>query len=145
MKSTQTLSGEKEPLEVRAKPRYRKPEKFIHTNVFSSSVLEEGVISVDLPARNLGMSVIELSPGMLTELERCSYEILAYVLEGFGYTEIEGEEIEWRAGDAFYIPVWAWHCFQNLDPFHCARLLICDNSMQVKQLGLAMKELEKSS
>ena len=32
-----------------------------------------------------------------------------YIAEGEGHTLIEDRKIEWKKGDAIYVPVWTWH------------------------------------
>jgi len=67
------------------------------------------VFPVRLPSTSVSMSVGVLSPGEATSNHRHAYESLVYVLEGEGYTEMEGVKLSWRAGDAFYTPPWCWH------------------------------------
>ncbi|MNI64641.1 Cupin domain protein [compost metagenome] len=63
-------------------------------------------------------------------------------MEGKGYTEIEDEKVEWEAGDAVYIPAWAWHRHQNLSEETAARYLACENAPQLQHLGVALREEE---
>lgn len=62
-----------------------------------------------LPSRAVSMSVGELAPGAETSNHRHAYETLVYVLSGRGYSLIEGERVDWQAGDAFYVAPWEWH------------------------------------
>lgn len=67
------------------------------------------VFPVKLPGECVSMSIGELAPGASTTNHRHAYESLVYVLEGSGYTILEGRRFDFRAGDAFYTPPWCWH------------------------------------
>lgn len=67
------------------------------------------VYAVKLPSAAISASVGELDPGAQTSNHRHAYESLVYVLEGEGWTILEGRRVDWRAGDAFYVPPWNWH------------------------------------
>lgn len=132
-----------------ARPVYVKPEKLIHRNVEQSvehnqfsTERKHPVFFVDLPTKNVSMTVGGLLPGQLTNRHRHTYETVLYVLEGKGYTEVEGEKVEWQAGDAVYIPSWAWHRHQNLSDTEPARYLACENAPQLQNLGVALREEE---
>lgn len=147
MKFNEPLTLEGDLHQAHTRPKYKKPEKFIQKEIGAratqtASPATPPFIPVDLPSKNISMTLVVLDPGQLTELVRHTYEVMLYVLEGKGYTEIEGEEVEWQTGDALYIPNWAWHCHQNLDTSNPAKFISCDNYLQLHQLGLALKEVE---
>ncbi|WP_316820957.1 cupin domain-containing protein [Pedobacter gandavensis] len=132
-----------------ARPNYRRPEKFIHQNVEQAGVHDQfslerkhPVFFVDLPTRNVSMTIGGLLPGQLTNRHRHTYETVLYVIEGEGYTEIEDEKVEWQAGDAVYIPVWAWHRHQNKSDKQPAKYIACENAPQLQHLGVALREEE---
>ncbi|SHG39186.1 cupin domain-containing protein [Pedobacter caeni] len=132
-----------------ARPNYVRPEKFIHKNVEQAGVHNQfsterkhPVFFVDLPTRNVSMTIGGLLPGQLTNKHRHTYETVLFVIEGKGYTEIEGEKVEWQAGDAVYIPVWAWHRHQNLSDTEPAKYIACENAPQLQHLGVALREEE---
>lgn len=132
-----------------ARPNYVRPEKFIHRNVEQAGVHNQfsterkhPVFFVDLPTRNVSMTIGGLLPGQLTNKHRHTYETVLFVIEGKGYTEIEGEKVEWQAGDAVYIPVWAWHRHQNLSDTEPAKYIACENAPQLQHLGVALREEE---
>ena len=92
------------------------PEQLIHRQVEGDAAAEgfsksrgHPVYPVRVPARNLSFSVGYLDPEAKTSNHRHAYESLIYVLEGEGYSIIEGARVEWREGDALYVPPWAWH------------------------------------
>ncbi|MBB2150444.1 cupin domain-containing protein [Pedobacter gandavensis] len=132
-----------------ARPNYQRPEKFIHKNVEQAGVHDQfsserkhPVFFVDLPTKNVSMTIGGLLPGQLTNKHRHTYETVLFVIEGAGYTEIEGEKVAWQAGDAVYIPVWAWHRHQNTSDEHPAKYIACENAPQLQHLGVALREEE---
>jgi quercetin dioxygenase-like cupin family protein len=90
-----------------------------------------------LPSRTVSYSVGELDPGAATSNHRHAYETLVYVMEGEGYTLLEGEQarrIDWQAGDAFYVPPWHWH--QHVaGPDHRVRYLAATNLPLLRAQG----------
>lgn len=132
-----------------ARPEYVKPLYFIHRNVENSgehnqfsTERKHPVFFVDLPSKNVSMTIGGLLPSQLTNKHRHTYETVLFVLEGRGYTEIEGEKVEWQKGDAVYIPSWAWHRHQNLSDVEPAKYIACENAPQLQNLGVALREEE---
>jgi gentisate 1,2-dioxygenase len=132
-----------------ARPTYVKPEKLIHKHVEQAGVHDQfsterkhPVFFVDLPSKNVSMTIGGLLPGQMTNRHRHTYETVLYVLEGKGYTEVEDERVEWQAGDAVYIPSWAWHRHKNLSDTEPARYIACENAPQLQNLGVALREEE---
>ncbi len=87
------------------------PEKLIHHNVIRAGEAfmagtKPSFLVVDLPTRSLSMTIGRLLPGEVSGKHRHSYESVIYITEGEGYTLIEEERVEWKAGDAIYIPGW---------------------------------------
>lgn len=96
---------------------------------------------VDLPSHAISMTIGGLNPGGRSNRHRHTYETILYVLEGRGYSMIEDQRIEWEAGDAVYIPVWAWHHHVNADQAQPARYLACENAPMLQNMGrLAIRE-----
>lgn len=132
-----------------ARPVYVRPAKLIHQNVEKagehdqfSAERKHPVFFVDLPTKNVSMTIGGLLPGQRTNKHRHTYETVLYVVEGQGYTEVEGEKVNWKAGDAVYIPSWAWHCHQNLSDSEPAKYIACENAPQLQNLGVALREEE---
>lgn len=100
---------------------------------------QHSVRIIDLPSEILSMTIGELHQGESTRKHRHNYESLIYVFSGKGKSVIEDEEIHWEAGDAFYIPSWAWHRHCSLSEETC-RYLACENAPMLQNLGLALKE-----
>lgn len=123
------------------------PERLIHKSVLSekqdaySKERKHPVSFVDLPSITLSMTVGGLVPGGASNKHRHTYETMLFVLEGKGYTVIEGRRVDWEKGDALYIPVWAWHQHFNLDDNEPATYLACENAPLLQNLGgLGLRE-----
>ena len=124
------------------------PQKLVHKQVESGEVSEKfsserkhPVHIVDLPSHSISMTIGGLLPGDRSNRHRHTYETVAYILEGRGYSMIEDIKIEWQAGDAIYIPSWAWHHHVNSDEDKPARYLACENAPLLQNLGqLAIRE-----
>ena len=132
-----------------ARPVYVKPTHLIHENVERSGEHNQfseerkhPVFFVDLPSKNVSMTIGGLLPGQKTHLHRHTYETVLYVIEGKGWTKVEGEIVTWEAGDAVYIPSWAWHQHQNLSETESAKYIACENAPQLQNLGVALREEE---
>jgi len=129
-----------------------RPERLLHANVLGldqtgktddasfSHARKHLVRVVDLPSRVLSMTLGGLLPGQVTGRHRHNYETIIYVLSGIGYSIIEEQHVEWCAGDAFYVPVWAWHQHINKSDSHEAQYLACENAPMLQNLGLALRE-----
>jgi quercetin dioxygenase-like cupin family protein len=123
------------------------PERLVHRQVERthrdepfSRERKHPVFVVDLPSRVLSMTIGGLEPGQVTSRHRHSYETILYVLEGEGFTMIEDQKVEWKAGDAVYIPVWAWHQHTNVSGAASCRYVACENAPMLQNLGIAVRE-----
>ncbi|MNU13096.1 Cupin domain protein [compost metagenome] len=132
-----------------ARPTFVKPSHVIHKNVENEGVHNQfseerkhPVFFVDLPSKNVSMTIGGLLPAQKTNRHRHTYETILYVLQGKGWTLVEDEKVEWEAGDAVYIPSWAWHQHQNLSETEPARYIACENAPQLQNLGVALREEE---
>ncbi len=124
------------------------PERLLHADVLNSRGSQDGAFSeerrhlvrmVDLPSRTLSVTIGGLSPGQATRMHRHNYETIIYVLSGTGASLIEGREVPWRAGDAFYVPPWAWHQHVNRGDGR-ALYVACENAPLLQNLGVALRE-----
>ena len=95
---------------------------------------------VDLPAKTLSMTVGGLEPGQTTSKHRHTYETILYVVEGEGFSVIEGRRVEWKAGDAVYVPAWAWHQHTNVSTEDRCRYIACENAPLMQSLNAALRE-----
>jgi quercetin dioxygenase-like cupin family protein len=130
------------------RPRVVIPDKLFHPAVESAGENEgyskerkHPVFFVDLPSHALSMTIGWLEPGQSSNRHRHTYETVLYVLEGEGYSDIQGKRIPWKQGDALYIPVWAWHNHVNTHPTQRARYLACENAPMLQNMGgIALRE-----
>jgi len=125
------------------------PERLLHAGVLDSPDQGDAAFSkerhhlvrvVDLPSRFLSMTLGGLAIGQSTRLHRHNYETIIYVLKGRGKSRVEDREVGWKAGDAFYVPVWAWHQHINLSKTEDALYIACENAPQLLNMGLALRE-----
>jgi gentisate 1,2-dioxygenase len=125
------------------------PEVLLHADVRNSKDAHAASFSearrhlvrtVDLPSRVMSMTLGGLQPGEATRRHRHNYETLIYVLEGSGESIIEDRTVKWNAGDAFYVPVWAWHSHINRSNVHPATYIACENAPMLQNLGIALRE-----
>ncbi|MEB3100054.1 cupin domain-containing protein [Ferviditalea candida] len=57
----------------------------------------------------IGTTMQKLTPGMRTKAHRHVHSAVYHVMEGNGYTVIDGVKFEWSKGDFFILPPWRWH------------------------------------
>jgi pyrroloquinoline-quinone synthase len=96
---------------------------------------------VDLPSFSLSMTIGRLVGRQASRRHRHNYETILYICEGRGITVIEDRVIEWEAGDAVYIPVWAWHHHENRSADSDCLYVACENAPLLQNLGqIALRE-----
>ena len=54
-------------------------------------------------------------PGIRTKAHRETGSAVYLVFEGQGQTVIDGQRFDWRKGDLFVVPTWAWHEHASVD------------------------------
>ena len=124
------------------------PENLIHKNVMSNEGKDEKFSSerkhpvhvVNVPSKNISMTIGGLEPGQTAGKHRHTYETIIYILEGEGVTTIEDREVQWKPGDAIYVPQWAWHQHRNLSSTNKCTYVACENAPQMQNLGVAIRE-----
>ena len=55
----------------------------------------------------------ELDPGATTTPHRHSWDAQLFIVEGSGWSEIDGRRYDWKTWDAIHIPAWSWHRHGN--------------------------------
>jgi quercetin dioxygenase-like cupin family protein len=145
MPTTMTYSS-KDFGRTRGKLEADLPERLVHRDVESNARDEQfsgerkhPVFVVDLPSKVLSLTIGGLAPGQSTNRHRHTYETIIYVLEGEGFTMVEDRKVTWRAGDAVYIPTWAWHQHTCTGERAC-RYVACENAPMLQNLGVALRE-----
>src|SRR5438874_12591002 len=67
----------------------------------------------DSPTRCLDALVHEIDAGAVTTIHRHSWDAQLFVVEGSGWSEIDGVRYDWKPWDAIHIPAWSWHRHGN--------------------------------
>jgi gentisate 1,2-dioxygenase len=67
----------------------------------------------DRPTINLDATLHEVAPQTTTTIHRHSWDAIQFIESGSGWTEIDGERIEWKPWDTLHLPSWAWHRHGN--------------------------------
>jgi len=128
-------------------PRVQVPDRLHHPAVETdaleakfSAERRHPVYVVDLPSRTLSLTIGHLAAGESTRRHRHTYETVLYILEGEGRTYVEDRVVNWKTGDAVYVPVWAWHRHENTGETRC-RYAACENAPLLQNLGnVALRE-----
>ncbi len=68
---------------------------------------------VELPMRTINLHVGRLNPGGATRLHKHHNEAVIYIIQGQGYSDVQGKRYRWEAGDFLYVPVFNWHTHVN--------------------------------
>ncbi len=63
----------------------------------------------DRPTMNLDATIHEIPANTTTTVHRHSWDAIMFVESGSGWTEIDGQRVDWRPWDTVYLPSWAWH------------------------------------
>jgi len=93
----------------------------------------------DRPSVNLDANVHEIAPGATSTIHRHSWDAMAFVVEGSGWTEVDGRRYEWRPWDTIYLPGWSWHRHGN-EGSKKAKFVSFSVQPLVELLGLAVLE-----
>lgn len=93
----------------------------------------------DRPSINLDATVHELPPATVTPVHRHSWDAVMFVEAGSGWTEIDGERVDWRPWDTVYLPGWAWHRHGN-EGTKAARFHTWSVQPLLEQFGVAILE-----
>lgn len=121
------------------------PDRLVHRNVLGgqdaafSHERRHPIALVDLPSRVISMTIGGIAPGQTTRLHRHNYETVIYVTAGRGKSRVGSSEVEWQAGDAVYVPVWAWHQHVNTGDEEVA-YVACESAPMLQNLGVALRE-----
>jgi gentisate 1,2-dioxygenase len=87
-----------------------------------------------LPTMSFHMQL--LRPGEQTLHHRQSSSAVYCVIEGEGYTEIDGVRFEWAKNDFFAVPQWMWHNHVNRHADREAVLFSVSDRAAIERLGL---------
>jgi gentisate 1,2-dioxygenase len=81
-----------------------------------------------------------LRPGETTQSHRHTSTAIYHAFRGNGTTLIDGEKFEWRQGDTFIVPLWAWHEHANASSSEEAILFSMHDEPILKVFGLYREE-----
>jgi gentisate 1,2-dioxygenase len=93
----------------------------------------------DRPTRTMDALAHEFDPGTTTTVHRHSWDAMVFVVAGRGWTEIDGQRVEWGPGDSLHLPAWAWHRSGN-DGDTTARYLTFSSQPMLETMGMAVIE-----
>jgi len=71
---------------------------------------------IDLPMRTINIHLSELIPGKSSRMHKHHNEAVVFILEGKGYSIVQGKRYDWEQGDALYMPSMNWHSHVNEGP-----------------------------
>src|SRR3954464_6632630 len=93
----------------------------------------------DSPTRCLDALVHEIDAGVTTTIHRHSGAARTFVVEGSGWSEIDGVRYDWKPWDAIHIPAWSWHRHGN-DGTKVARFMSYSSEPMLWTLGMSLIE-----
>ena len=93
----------------------------------------------DRPTRSLDAWVHEVDPGTVTTIHRHSWDAILFVVDGSGWTEVDGVRYEWKTWDAIHIPAWSWHRHGN-DGTRPGRFMSYSSEPTLWTLGMSLIE-----
>ena len=93
----------------------------------------------DRPTRCLDALVHEVDPGTVTTVHRHSWDAILFMVEGSGWTEVDGVRHDWKAWDAIHIPAWSWHRHGN-DGARPGRFMSYSSEPPLWTLGMSLIE-----
>src|SRR5581483_10738619 len=67
----------------------------------------------DRPTKNLDATVHEVPAHTTTTIHRHSWDAIQFIESGRGWTEIDGQRVDWKPWDTLHLPSWAWHRHGN--------------------------------
>jgi gentisate 1,2-dioxygenase len=91
----------------------------------------------DQPTRSMDALAHEIDPGTTTTIHRHSWDAMVFVVAGWGWTEIDGQRIEWGPGDSLHLPAWSWHRSGN-EGETTARYLTFSSEPMLATMGMSV-------
>ena len=93
----------------------------------------------DRPTRCLDALVHEIDPGTTSTIHRHSWDAILFMVEGSGWTDVDGVRYDWKPWDAFHIPAWSWHRHGN-DGDRPGRFMSYSSEPTLWTLGMSLIE-----
>lgn len=91
------------------------------------------------PTRSMDATAHEIDPGTVSTVHRHSWDAMVFCVAGEGWTEIDGERIQWGPGDSLHLPAWSWHRHGN-EGADVARFLSFSSEPMLETMGMAIQE-----
>ncbi|MFQ6027878.1 MAG: cupin domain-containing protein [Dehalococcoidia bacterium] len=88
----------------------------------------------------IGCYVQLLRPGESTQAHRHTASSVYHVVEGSGYSVVDGEQLDWENKDVFCVPGWAYHEHVNASNTEPAVLFSFTDLPMLKSLGLLREQ-----
>ncbi|MEV6006999.1 cupin domain-containing protein [Streptomyces sp. NPDC051976] len=88
----------------------------------------------------MGAHIQLLRPGQATKAHRHTGSVIYTAAKGRGVSVIAGRRFEWKQGDIFCVPSWAWHEHANLDPSEDACLFSFNDFPVMNALSFTREE-----
>ncbi|MBI3329177.1 MAG: cupin domain-containing protein [Nitrospinae bacterium] len=85
-----------------------------------------------------------IRPGVHTQAHRQTSSAVYHAFAGEGFSVIEGQRFDWRQGDFFAVPPWAWHEHANEGSGEAILFSIQDTPV-FEALGLYREEMYKEN
>lgn len=140
----ETPTQEKAALEVRAQEgheRWKSSRIVIKSEELTFKTSSSGTVAQHVsPAngfanRQISGFIREIPPGWKSGRHRHNMEAIIHVLEGRGYTEIDGVKFEWSAGDTISVPPMSEHQHFNLEMSRRVRLFAVHTASLMSNIG----------
>lgn len=94
----------------------------------------------DRPTRTMDAAAHEIPAGtQSTTIHRHSWDAMLFCVGGAGWTEIDGQRIDWGPGDSIHLPAWSWHRHGNTGS-EVARYLSFSSEPMLDTMGMAILE-----
>jgi gentisate 1,2-dioxygenase len=93
----------------------------------------------DAPSRVLDATLHEVPPGATSPVHRHSWDAIMFAESGTGWTEIQGQRIDWAPWDTVHLPSGTWHR-QGNDGDQPARYHTWSVEPMFEALGMAVLE-----
>jgi gentisate 1,2-dioxygenase len=88
----------------------------------------------------IGCTIQMIRPGVHTRAHRHSACAVYHVFRGEGYSVIDGVRFDWKAGDFFSLPPWAWHEHANTSSTEEAIIFATTDAPVLDALSLLEEE-----
>lgn len=89
-----------------------------------------------LPIKTFEIFLQQIPAGASSDMHQHHHEAVHCVLQGTGYSEVDGTRYDWSTGDFISIPPMMWHRHYNSSLTEPVEMLLVENSRLLESLGL---------